>query len=104
MNEQEASAEASSHVADMERIYSERTWALYGALDQSLDPRGPDVLHEIAAEHLSAGSLVLDAGCRDAEHLIRLVQANDARGVGVDPMPWHIARAKIAVAEAHLED
>jgi SAM-dependent methyltransferase len=88
----------------MERIYSERMWALYRALDRSLDPRGPDVLHEIAAEHLSGGSLVLDAGCRDAEHLIRLVQANDARGVGVDPMPWHIARAKIAVAEAHLED
>ena len=46
------------------RVYSERLWGLYASLDQSLDPRGPDMLHEMACTYLTADSLILDAGCR----------------------------------------
>ncbi|MFZ0667241.1 MAG: class I SAM-dependent methyltransferase [Acidimicrobiales bacterium] len=87
----------------MRRVYSEETWSLYNMLEESLDPRAPDVLHQIAADLLSPGDTVLDAGCRDAAHLIRLVQANDISGVGVDPVPIHIERARLAVAAAGLE-
>jgi SAM-dependent methyltransferase len=86
----------------MSRVYSEETWSVYDLLDRSLDPRGPDSLHELAAEYLLPGAVILDAGCRDAADLIRLVRANDATGVGVDPVELHVARANAAVASAEL--
>jgi SAM-dependent methyltransferase len=86
----------------MSRVYSEETWSVYDLLDRSLDPRGPDSLHELAAEYLLPGAVILDAGCRDAADLIRLVRANDATGVGVDPVELHVARANAAVAAAEL--
>jgi ubiquinone/menaquinone biosynthesis C-methylase UbiE len=69
-----------------------------------LNPRGPDWLHEMAAAYLSPGNIVLDAGCRDAEHLIRLIQANQVTGVGVDAVEIHIQMAHAAVEAAGLND
>jgi SAM-dependent methyltransferase len=86
----------------LSRMYSEETWRVYAFLDQSLDPRGPDMLYDVAGEYLRPGSVVLDAGCRDAKHLIRLVEAHDLVGVGVDPVEVHIERAKTAVVAAGL--
>jgi len=83
-------------------MYSEETWRVYAFLDQSLDPRGPDMLYDVAGEYLRPGSVILDAGCRDAKHLIRLVEAHDVVGVGVDPVEVHIERAKAAVEIAGL--
>ena len=86
------------------RVYGPTTWDVYARLDVSLDPTGPDQLHEMAAELLPAGGTVLDVGCRDAAHLVRLVQANDVTGVGVEPVPLHLERARDAVAAAGLAD
>ena len=72
-------------------------------LDCTLDPRGPDWLHGRAGDYLARGSTVLDAGCRAAAHLIRLVQAHDATGVGIEPVAIHVARARQAIAAAGLE-
>jgi SAM-dependent methyltransferase len=91
-----------THLEQMSRVYSEETWDVYDLLDRSLEPRGPDSLHDLAAEYLVPGAVILDAGCRDAADLIRLVQAHDATGVGVDPVEIHVARAHAAVAEAEL--
>jgi SAM-dependent methyltransferase len=91
-----------THLEQMSRVYSEETWGVYDLLDRSLDPRGPDSLHELAAEYLLPGAVILDAGCRDAADLIRLVRAHDATGVGVDPVELHVARANAAVASAEL--
>jgi SAM-dependent methyltransferase len=60
------------------------------------------MLHDVAGEYLRPGSVILDAGCRDAQHLIRLVEAHDAVGVGVDPVAVHIERANAAIAAAGL--
>lgn len=57
----------------MSEIYSETFWRLFESLDRSLEPAGPDTLHDIAAPYLSADARILDVGCRDASHLIRLV-------------------------------
>lgn len=38
----------------------------------------------LATRHLGAASVVLDVGCRDASHLIELVRATGATGVGID--------------------
>lgn len=60
------------------------------------------MLHEVAGAYLRPDSLILDIGCRDAAHLIRLVQAHGCRGVGFDPLDWHVERALAAVEEAGL--
>lgn len=84
------------------RVYSPETWDVYAELDRSLDPRPPDWLLDRAAEYLKPGTTVLDAGCRDAAHLIRLVTAHDVTGCGVDPFPLHVERAQKAVEAASL--
>lgn len=75
---------------------------MYALLDESLDPRGPDSLHELAGAYLTPESKILDVGCRDAAHLIRLVRAYGGTGVGVDPVDLHIARAREQIEEADL--
>jgi hypothetical protein len=86
----------------MARIYGQRHHALFDALEESLDPRGPDMLLDAAGDYLRPGACILDIGCRDAKYLIRLVQAHDCRGVGFDPVPWNVERARAAVDEAGL--
>ena len=88
----------------LSRIYGPTTWDVYERLDVSLNPDGPDRLYELAAPYLRPDRIVLDAGCRDAEHLIRLVQASQVRGVGVDPVELHIERASANIAAATLVD
>lgn len=92
------------HAEHQAEIYHPRFLSLFAELDSSRDPRGPDHLHEVIRPFLSPGCRVLDAGCRDAAHLVRLLQtAVGSTGVGVDPVPWHLARARAAVAEAGLD-
>lgn len=84
------------------RVYGPTTWDVYEQLDVSLNPNGPDWLHELAGQYIRSGNVVLDAGCRDAEHLIRLVQTHDITGVGVDPVEIHVDRARVAVGASGL--
>ena len=73
-------------------------------LDESLSPRGPDTLYDLAGSYLSAGSRLLDAGCRDATHLIALVERFDVTGAGVDPVEVHVERARSAIDAAGVAD
>jgi ubiquinone/menaquinone biosynthesis C-methylase UbiE len=92
------------HLRAVSRVYGPETWEVYGRLDTSLDPRGPDTMLELGIETLAQGSRVLDVGCRDASQLIKLVQGTSATGVGLDPLSGLIAEARQAVSEAGLED
>jgi SAM-dependent methyltransferase len=85
-------------------VYGKETWRVYEALDESLAPSGPDSLYDVAGSYLTADSRLLDAGCRDAAHLIRLIQRYGATGVGVDPVEVHIERAKAAIESAGVAD
>lgn len=87
----------------LSRAYSDETWRVYEVLDISLDPRGLDSLYEFAAPHLGDGSRILDAGCRNAKHLIELIRRYGGTGVGVEPVAIHVARAREAVAAAGLD-
>jgi ubiquinone/menaquinone biosynthesis C-methylase UbiE len=91
-----------ANLEGLARSYSEATWRVYALLDQSLDPRGPESLHELAGTYLTPTSRILDAGCRDAKHLIRLVRAYGGTGVGVDPVEIHIERAREQIEQAEL--
>jgi ubiquinone/menaquinone biosynthesis C-methylase UbiE len=82
------------------RVYGEETWRVYDVLDESIAPSGPDSLYDLAGKYLTVGSRLLDAGCRDAAHLIRLVQLYDVTGVGIDPVEVHIERARAAIESA----
>jgi SAM-dependent methyltransferase len=93
---------SSDRLGLVSRVYSPRHYGLYETLDQSLNPRGPDLLLDVAGDYLTAESRILDVGCRDAKYLIRLVQAHGCGGVGLDPLDWHVGLARTAIDEAGL--
>ncbi|HEX3807770.1 MAG TPA: class I SAM-dependent methyltransferase [Gaiellaceae bacterium] len=93
---------ADDHVNAVSRVYGPEAWEVYDLLDQSLDPRVPDAMLELATERLTPSSAVLDVGCRDAAYLIELVRVSGARGVGIDPVSRLAEQARKAVAEAGL--
>jgi ubiquinone/menaquinone biosynthesis C-methylase UbiE len=90
------------HLAAVSRAYGPETWEVYDFLDESLDPRGPDAMLGLAIERLTQESRVLDVGCRDAAHLVELVRATGASGVGLDPVARLLDQAHKAVGEAGL--
>jgi SAM-dependent methyltransferase len=77
---------------------------LHEALRGSLDPHGTDWLF-VLFESLGPrpGELVVDVGCRDARHAIRLARDHGLRAVALDPLPLHVEQARRAVAEAGLD-
>jgi SAM-dependent methyltransferase len=91
------------HLRAVSRVYGPETWDVYDRLDRSLDPRGPELMLALATERLTSDSVVLDVGCRDASHLIELVRATDANGVGIDPLGHFVDRARAAAADAGLD-
>jgi SAM-dependent methyltransferase len=83
-------------------------WAGESELDaelgRSLEPRGRDWLFELFGSlGPRPGQLVVDVGARDASHTIRLVREHGLRAVALDPMPFHVARARQAVEDARLD-
>jgi SAM-dependent methyltransferase len=64
------------------------------ALDESLQPRGPEVLYElIGALELPVGSSVVDVGCGDGRHTIELARRFGFDVLGVDPLAGKIELA-----------
>jgi SAM-dependent methyltransferase len=69
------------------------------ALDESLDPRGPDLLFDlVAAFELPPGSTVVDVGCGEGGHAIALANRFGFTVTGVDPVARHIRLAKTRAA------
>jgi tRNA G46 methylase TrmB len=89
----------------MTTIYGPTTWDVYAQLDESLDPRGPDMLYDVAGELIGEGDAIPDAGCRDASHLIELARRHPSTtGIGVEPVAIHVDRAREAVRDADLDN
>src|SRR5262245_338360 len=60
--------------------------AFHAALDESLQPRGPDVLYDLVASFgLPEGAVAVDVGCGDGRHSFRLAARFGFAVVGVDP-------------------
>jgi ubiquinone/menaquinone biosynthesis C-methylase UbiE len=67
------------------------------ALDQSLDPQGPDQLYDIVAGfRLAPGAAALDVGCGEGGHSAELKQRFGFVVTGVDPVPRHLELASTA--------
>lgn len=81
--------------------YEEIEETFLAELNQSLRPRGSDMLHDLVAElDLPAGAVVLDAGCGKGRHAVALARRFDVRVIGIDPAPIHLDLAATAVAAA----
>jgi ubiquinone/menaquinone biosynthesis C-methylase UbiE len=94
-------------VVSVQELYE--LWAddseLRDTLRRSLEPRGTDWLFELFASlEPQAGELLVDVGCRDAKHAIRLVRDHELHAVALDPLPLHVELAKRAIADAGLDD
>jgi SAM-dependent methyltransferase len=67
------------------------------ALDESLQPRGPDLLYDLVRDmELPRGSVAADVGCGEGKHSVRLAELFDFRVIGVDPLPRHLELASAA--------
>ncbi|MEM7118470.1 MAG: methyltransferase domain-containing protein [Chloroflexota bacterium] len=76
----------------------------YGLVNQSLNPRSSEMLYEaFGAFGLSGDTIILDAGCRDAQHTCRLVERFGVQAIGVDLVDFNVAQAKQVIAEKGLE-
>ncbi len=72
-------------------------------LDQSLNPRSPDVLYEkFAGLGPTPESVVLDIGCRYAAQACELSQRFGCRVVGVDLVRDNLLNAKTRIADKKL--
>ena len=64
----------------------------------SLDPRGPDMLFDLAAElGVGSGSHVLDVGCRYGRYTVLLRERLGCRVTGVEPAPGNLDRLRRTV-------
>jgi SAM-dependent methyltransferase len=95
--------EESPQIARMKFVYGDDDDQLVGLLSESLAPRPPDFLLDLALPLLTPGSRLLDIGCRDARHLIPLVVRSGCSGVGIDPVERNVERARVAVTAANLD-
>ena len=91
-------------IAQMQFVYGHDDAELVTLLGESLAPRPPDFLLDLAVPLLTPDSRLLDVGCRDARHLIPLVVRSGCTGVGIDPVKRNIDRARAAVTAADLDE
>ncbi|MEV6520451.1 class I SAM-dependent methyltransferase [Longispora sp. NPDC051575] len=76
-------------------------------LDESLDPSGPELLYDLVADlGLPARADVLDVGCGEGGHSLRLADRFGCTVRGFDPVARHVelARAELAGARPELRD
>jgi ubiquinone/menaquinone biosynthesis C-methylase UbiE len=76
------------------------------ALDESLHPRSPDLLNEIAdGLRLRPGATIVDVGSGKGQHAIRLAQRfPDVTVTGIEPVPAHNEMSTAALDEAARSD
>ena len=70
-------------------------------MDQTVHPRGPDMLYELVAGlGLPRGTVALDVGCGQGGHAIELALRFRLRVRGLDPLPSHVEAAQRRRANA----
>jgi SAM-dependent methyltransferase len=73
------------------------------ALDESLNPSGPDILYEMIGRlGLPAGADVLDLGCGEGKQAVELAKHFGFRVVGVDPIAQNVDLARKLAGRASV--
>jgi len=71
------------------------------ALDASLDPRGPEMLYDLVSDlGLQPGSTVVDVGCGEGRHTVKLAERFGFTVTGLDPVARHLESGNKELAEA----
>lgn len=71
------------------------------ALQESLNPRGPDLMYEITDRlGLRSGANAVDLGCGEGKHTIRLAERYGIVVRGLDPVERHLELAREALEVA----
>lgn len=96
------------HVNTLEELYDEGSLAHGGIdalLDESLSPRGPDMLFDMAVElGLDSRRLVLDVGCGDGRRTAELVRRTGCSTIGIDFVRGNLERRhEVLAAEENAE-
>jgi sarcosine/dimethylglycine N-methyltransferase len=92
-------------IEEMYGYSDELSAAMDAALDQSLGPRGPDMLFELAGElGVRRGSRVLDVGCRDGKQALELARRYGSTTIGVEPVAANLARGRALLGEARANE
>jgi SAM-dependent methyltransferase len=79
--------------------------AFQHALDESLQPRGPEMLYDLVAGlDLPPRASVLDVGCGEGRQSLELARRFGVEVVGVDPVVRHIELSNEALAAAAGND
>jgi ubiquinone/menaquinone biosynthesis C-methylase UbiE len=74
------------------------------AMDEGLNPAGPDVLYDLAAGlRLAPDAAILDVGCGTGSHSIRLARQLGAKVQGIDPSPQSLEIARQALGDPSRE-
>jgi SAM-dependent methyltransferase len=78
--------------------------AFHAALEQSLAPRGPDVLYDlVGGMGLVPGMAAVDVGCGEGRHTGRLAERFGLVVTGVDPVPSQLELARAASPSCRFE-
>jgi SAM-dependent methyltransferase len=86
-------------------VYARVEEAFQAALDESLHPRGPELLYDLVRGlELAPGSLAVDVGCGDGKHSLQLAQRFHLAVTGLDPVPRHIELASSELAAFAARD
>lgn len=79
---------------------------MIAAVDESLKPRGPDLLYAlVAGMALPAGAHAIDAGCGEGKHSVLLAERFGLNVLGIDPVDRQIelARRRAHPATVHFK-
>jgi SAM-dependent methyltransferase len=75
------------------------------ALDESLEPRGPELLYDLVGRlGLPRGAAVADVGCGEGRHTIPLAERFGFDVTGIDPVQRHLDLGRQALAAAAASD
>ena len=73
------------------------------ALDQSMNPRGPEVLYDLLAKlDAPVHAAALDVGCGEGVHSLALARRFGFTVLGIDPVTRHVAAARAAAGQERL--
>jgi len=93
------------NVQEMYNMSEEAYQSFLDKIDESLNPRSHEMLYDKFSNLMDNPEInVLDAGCRDARHLIELAERHSGSYKGIDIVEMNIKEANQAINEKNLEE